>query len=369
MKTFFSLIFLLFFSFSSNSFAGSDPQLMRAVSLTYNAQFAEATTILNNYINVHPDDPMGYLLRGTSLDWKQKVMNLRGALDAKILEDYENANIIAFRQWEKDPENVDKNVVVGNSYMYLAKKWLDVGKKTRAGLILKKCQKHMDFAIKKDPKRFDAYMAVGVFNFYAAHIPPGLQFLASLLGINGNESLGLSQMEAAAHNPNLLQADALFVLAYSLGDGKKNYAGAIPYLSKIISLYPDNPNFRLIKGEYLMRAKQYDVAKKDLNDFLIFCEARTSCVQSNRFLANYFLASVSLIQKKMLEMEIPVERALKLNVNQYPDKIIRLHMMKGFVLQTKGKKDEANTEFQIVEAGKSVNPGAWKELQRFRLSM
>lgn len=370
MKTILRLFFLLnIFLSSSLSWADSDPQLMRAVALTYNAQFSEAAKILDAYISAQPDDPMGYLLRATSLDWKQKVMNLRGKLDEKILEDYANANIIAFRQWEKDTENIDKNIVLGNSYMYLAKKWLDVGKKTRAGLILKKCQKHMDFAIKKDPKRFDAYMAVGVFNFYSAHIPPGLQFLASLLGITGNESLGLSQMEAAANNPNLLQADALFVLAYSLGDGKKNYVGAIPYLSKIISLYPENPNFRLLRSEYLLRAKQYDAAKKDLSDFLVFCEARTACVQNNRFLANYFLALISFSQKQTLAMEVPVEKALKLDVKQYPDKTIRLHMMKGFVLHAKGRKDEANAEFKIVEDNQSVNPGAWRAVQRFRLSI
>ncbi|MBI2340333.1 MAG: hypothetical protein HYU99_08225 [Deltaproteobacteria bacterium] len=251
-----------------------DGELKRAVDLAYNASFGEAETAVNAYISAHPDDPMGYVIRGTALDWKQSVNNLRGKLNDQILADYKGANDMAFQQWNRDQKNIDKMVNLGNTYMYLAKKWLDMGKSSRAGLILKKAKKHMEEAIVQNPNRYDAYLAIGIFNFYTANIPPGLQFIASLLGMTGNEVLGLKYLETAADNPNLLQTDALFVLTHAFGKTKQNYARASTYLDRLKALYPNNPEFPSLKLEYAFRANQFEASRREYQNLLAFCNAR-----------------------------------------------------------------------------------------------
>lgn len=338
-----------------------DPQLQQAVDLTYNAQFAEAESTANAYIASHPTDPVGYMVRGTSLDWKQKVLNLKKALDGRVLEDYKKANDMAFHQWEKDEDNLEKMVNLGNSYMYLSKKWLDQGKKSRAGLILKKCQKHMNEAISKNPQYYEAYLANGLFNFYAANIPPGLSMIAGILGISGNESLGLQQMQTAADNPNALQADALFILTYAYGQTKKNYSMAQKYLDQLIVQYPNNPFFLHLKGEYAYRADLYEQSRKDFDAFFAFCNAHSGqCARVYEFLAHYFV-SAGLIKEGNIAAAAPhVAKAWEFNENQFEDRTVNLHLYKGLVLKAEGKNAEAYEEFKRVESMQGKNPKAWQ---------
>jgi len=328
--------------------AGVDPQLNSAIQLTYNAHFEEAESILNGYVGSHPDDPWGYIVRGTTYDWKQKVRGLKGALDQKALEDYQTANNKAFLQWDKDQENVDKLIALGNSYLYLSKKWLDLDKKSRAGLILKKCRNHLELAIQKDPSRYEAYLAIGLFNFYASNIPPGLGFLASIMGISGNESEGLRLMNEAATHENILQADALFMMTYAQGETKGNYNQAAVYLGQLTSKYPDNAYFRYLKGEYAIKAKKYAQARTDFQEYYTFCSTRSDCKFD--FLAHYYTVVSYSYENNIAAAGPDIEKALSLNTNEYPDRTARLNYMNGMYLKSQGRNDEAKAAFQSVNA-------------------
>lgn len=346
----------------------ADPALQRAMDLAYNAQFDEAERLATGYVNSHPGDPQGYMVRATVLDWKQLVQNLRGKLDSRALEDYQTANKYAFLLWEKDQENVDKLVNLGNSYMFLAKKWLDLKKKSRAGLILKKCKKHMEDAIAKNPNRWEAYLAIGIFNFYAANIPPGMQFIASLLGISGNEKLGIEQLNKAATNPNLFQNHAAFMLAYSFGERKKNFGVALGYLNKLIGRFPQNPQFRLLKGQYAYYGKQYEASRKIFSELLNFCVSG-KCARRYTFMSNYFIANAYVDENRVKEAGSYLDKAEKLNEDQYPDRTIRLHYLKGLVYKAEGNKKKAIKEFEYVKTNQSKNPQIWKKAEKELASM
>ncbi|EKD42673.1 MAG: hypothetical protein ACD_73C00064G0002 [uncultured bacterium] len=352
-------VFLMFFVLPLLSRA-SAPELSRAMDLTYNVQFDEAENLLNGYIAANSQDPMGYVIRGTMWDWKQLVNNMRGALNEKILADYERANKIAFLQWDKDQENVDKMINLGNSYLFLSKKWLDLDKTSRAGLILKKCQKHLDEAAQKDPTRYDAYMANGIFNFYAANIPPGMSMLAGLLGISGNEKLGVDLVLKSADNPNLFQNHALFVLTYMYGQTKKNYVMAQVYLDRLMAKFPGNPHFLFLKGEYAFRANEFEKSRQAFAEFENFCSTHT-CVQNYKFLMNYFLANGYIKEGKRLEAAPYAEKAESLNEHQYADRESYVALYRGQILKAQGKMDEAKAYFQKSIAAPKGNPKAKEE--------
>lgn len=368
-KIFLSASILVFLCLIPALSKAVNPTLKEAMDLTYNAQFDEAERVLDGYIAGNPQDPVAYMIRGTTLDWKQMVLNLRKKLDSRSLEDYKKANKLAFLAWDKDQNDIDKMVNLGNSYMFLAKKWLDVGKKSRAGLILKKCKKHMTKAIEENPSRYDSYLAIGIFNFYAANIPPGLKFLASILGITGDEAKGLSQLQQAASNPSWLQNHAAFVLTHAYGETKKNYSGAQTYLDELIRRFPNNPHFLHLKGEYAMRANQFEKSRQNFDEFFQFCDSKSSvkCVQNYYFLANYFIASGYIKEKKYLETKPYIEKAEKLNVDQFPDRTVNIYYYKGLVYKAEGETKKAVGEFNKVMENQSKNRkaarGAEKELK------
>lgn len=345
MKKIIVLALLLFWPLLGHTVV--DSQLKQATNLAYNANFEEAEGILNSYILANPDDPWGYIIRGTTNDWKQKVKGLNGALHQKVLTDYQTANSKAFLQWEKDQENIDKLIALGNSYLYLSKKWLDLDKKSRAGLILKKCRTHLEDAIKKDPTRYEAYLAIGLFNFYASNIPPGLGLLAGIMGISGNESEGLRMMNEAANNENILQADALFMLTYAYGNTKSNYEQSVPYLAKLAGMYPDNPYFKFLKGEYAVKAKKYAQAREDFQQYHAFCSTRPGVCKFD-FLAHYYTVVSYSYENKLSEAGPDIAKAMSLNINDSLPRTARLHYMNGVYLKSQNRLEEAKAAFQLV---------------------
>jgi len=365
-------VFVFFFSLLLPVFVMAqpvDPQLQQAIDETYNAHFDEAQTTVDSYIKINPTDPKGYMVRGTLNDWKQLVHNLKGSLNSKIMKDYEEASKLAFQQWNGDQENVDKMVNLGNSYMYLSKKYIDLGKKMKSGSILKSAQKYMEEALKKDPSRYDALFAMGIFNFYAANIPSGLKFLASLLGIKGNEAQGLAQLKKAASNPNILQPQALYILSYANAQSKKKYMEANIYLDQLILKYPDNPEFRHVKAEYTFRNKQYADSRKQFDNFFKFCSTKPLdfCSKEYHFLAHYFLASGYFNENKILEAKPHIEEAFQLDDKKHSDSTARLHYYKGMLHKAEGNKDAAIVEFRSID--KSKNETIWEKAQKELLAL
>lgn len=339
MTKLFRFFFIISFITCSLKAHAYPPILEKAIQLSYNAQFKEAESLLEAYTKENPNDPLGFIIYGTTLDWKQKIQSLQGKLNQTILEHYKKANHLAVLQWEKDQDSVEKMVILGNSYMFLSKKWLDLEKKNRAGLILKKCKNHMLKAIELDPERYDAYMAVGIFNFYAAHIPAGLKFLAKIIGISGNEKKGLDFLEKAATHPNLFQADALFVLSHAYGRTKKNYRKAKEYIDLLITKYPQNYYFKFLKAETSHHGKLFAASRQEFNDFFQFCETlpKGVCNQDLYFVAHYFLTDGYLREKNYQKAKVHLQKALELDQKYHADRSAKLANYQKQILENEGK--------------------------------
>ena len=168
----------------------------------------------------------------------------------------------------------------------------------------------------------------------------------------------------------LLQADALFVLTHAYGKTKQNHAMAQTYLDKLHAMYPDNPEFPSLKGEYAYRAKQYGASRTEYNNFFAFCNTRSGgCVQDYLFLANYFLAAGHIKEQNYAGAKLYVDKAVELNVDQYRDRTVNLHLYRGLVLKAEGKNEEAYAEFVKVREGKGLNEKAWNEAKKAALEM
>ena len=373
MKSLSKIILLVLFLFSHSVQAEMlEPTLLEVTELTYSDRFDEAISLADSYIASHPSDPRGLVVKAMAMDWKQKITaGFEKKLDGQILEMLKNANLMAFIQWERDPKNIDKMITLGNSYLYLSKKWVDLKKQGRAGFILKKCRKHLEEAISLDPKRYDAYLALGLFNFYMANIPPGFKFLAGLLGMTGNEAVGLKQLKMASENKNLHWVDAKFILAYAFGKTKKDYPSSLAIMNDLVTRYPKNVFFRHFKAEYETKAKQYALARVDFSKFLGMCSARAKnpCSGELLFEAHYYLASGYIVESRWNEAAKEITLAEAIPFKSHPDMVVKLHYNKGIVFKALGKKSEAIAEFRKVENKKELNPKAWEQAKKELLEM
>lgn len=371
MKKFFvvvTLVLSLIVQLVPVSQAKLPEELTRAVDLIYNAQFTEAKSILSKYITAHPQDPAGYLMSGMLKEWYNTLNNVKN--DAEILADYQQANQLAAQELNANPGNIDKMILLGNTYMYMAKKYVDKGEKFKAGKLLKKAKELMNQSIQMNPNAYDAYFALGVFNYFSERVPSGFKWLAKLMGFNGNKETGLEYLKKAAENNNITQGDAAFLLFYIYSENEKNYPVAIQFNQILKDRFPKNIKFLYDEASVYYKAKDFEKAKDRFQNFLSLCEeSGNSCHNKYKFLAHYNLAEF-YIGKNNLAMAKPyIKEAVKTNVNQYQGYTANVDLWQGLVAKTDGKQFEAIDFFKRVEKNRKYNEGAWSRAQQELQSM
>jgi tetratricopeptide (TPR) repeat protein len=233
--------------------------------------------------------------------------------------------------------------MLGNTYMYVAKKQVDTGHKMGGGNTLKKGKDIMLEVIAKNPNAYDAYFALGVFNYFAENVPSGLKWLAALLGFKGNKTVGMEYIRKAADNPNLTQGDAAFLLTYIYEEKEHQYDTASRYNGLLIEKYPNNPAFRYEAGNISYHAKKYDNARQLHTEFLAFCKTKAAgfCNAKYIFLANYDIASSYITEKKFAEAKPYIDAAIASGEKQYKGFSIDLDLYQGLIAKNSGKKDDA----------------------------
>lgn len=313
MKKIFEIFVLLFLSFQVH--AAIPSELQSSIDQIYNGNFSAADATIASYISSHPQDAAGYLMRGISREWNQSINNKGKSLNSQIAADYEKARVLSLEAWEKDENNVDKKVMVGNAYMYVAKKQLDMGHKLLAGNSLKKSKNLMLEVLEKDSGNANAYFAVGLFNYFSANVPAGFKWLAEILGFTGSRAVGLEYIQKAASVPNLAQGDASFMMVYIYKNKEKNYKTALAYDLQLRQKYPNNPLFLFDEAEIYWYQKSPRECRESLNQFLTYCSAH-ACAQQKLFLSHYYLTKIYLDEKAKDKAKENLEKAVKLDTGK-----------------------------------------------------
>lgn len=313
MKKIFGIFVLLFLSFQVEATIPSE--LHSSIDQIYNGNFAAADATIGSYISSHPKDAAGYLMRGISREWNQSINNKGKSLNSQIAADYEKARVLSLDAWEKDENNLAKKVMVGNAYMYVAKKQLDMGHKLNAGNSLKKAKNLMMEVLEKDANNADAYFAIGIFNYFSANVPAGFKWLASLLGFTGSRATGLEYIQKAASVPNLAQGDASFMMVYIYKNKEKNYSTALKYNTQLRQKYPNNPLFLFDEAEIYWYQKNLQPCRAGLNQFLTYCSSH-ACAQQKLFLSHYYLTKINLDEKSHVNAKENLLKAIELDTGK-----------------------------------------------------
>ncbi len=265
-----------------------DPRLLQVSRLTYQGELKEAESALTAYRQTDPRDPNGLFLHASLLDWKTALQGEpEEPAHREMLSVYKQANRLAFENWRRDPENVDRLIDLGNSYLFLGRKYYDTGSPLRAALTAKKCQPHLEKALRLDPSRVDGLLALGGFHYFASRAPAGLSIFKKILGIRGTREQGLDELKRAMTGEHPFQWDAQYALIYLYTDYEKDYGEALRILNELERRFPKNPAIRYKRPMILEKMGPLKGADAYLH-FTQWCEGmRGRCHDSYLFLG-YF---------------------------------------------------------------------------------
>jgi tetratricopeptide (TPR) repeat protein len=229
----------------------------RGLDLMMDGDLDGAVELFQQIQQKDPQSPLGYLLEADAMWWRiyYSTANL---IDPDVFastdlaatpydghfEDLLNATI------SKAGARIGANQEVARSYLY---KGMAYGLRARlAGLrdkdlptarAGKKMRTFLLKALERDPNLTDAYLGVGIYNYFVDTLSAIVKILRWFIGLPGGSRLeGLRQLQLAAKKGELARSEAKFYLAkdYSRSN-ERQYAKSLELFQELAGEYPRNP--------------------------------------------------------------------------------------------------------------------------------
>jgi hypothetical protein len=240
------------------------PELDTGFHFLYELKPAEAHNQFEAWQNSHPEDPLGsaseaaaYLFEEcyrqgvlTSeffLDDKRFLGKIPLKPDAQLRAEFfaadERAQDLAQRRLKSNPD--DPNALFAMS--------LSLGMQADYASLIDKHQldslkkiREADVYAKKllvvAPGAADAYLGLGMANYFIGSLPGPKKFFLNFAGIHGDKKAGLQQIEITADHGDYLRPFAKILLALAALREKKTEV-ARTQLKELVAEFPENPLF------------------------------------------------------------------------------------------------------------------------------
>jgi hypothetical protein len=284
------------------------PEAIKAIDLMYLGKPEEAVALAHKLEAARPEHPLGYLIEADVLwwniycKWSERKYNTIDAWSHTRPADADDDADLALS------DKVARLAEAGIARQDTAEMELyaGLGYASRArllGLLFEKmpvahagveARKHLLRCLELDPEMADAYLGLGLYNYYVDTLSAMAKILRFFMGIpGGDKHVGLRQLEIASTKGELTQLEARFNMAKSLRNYDFDYARAEKAAAPLIAEYPANCIFLLLTGDIEEKLGRTDDAAAKFRAAAAAPWEEPVCAERARKLANQALASIS----------------------------------------------------------------------------
>jgi tetratricopeptide (TPR) repeat protein len=226
-----------------------DSMLTEGAGLLMDAHFDEAEALFQKTIDLAPDDPGGYVAIAGAYWWLVARDPTVTGYDRELLHHTEIAIDKAEEAHQRDEESARYLFFLGGAYgirgrhAVLREKWF------RAARDGKKAVNLLKDALERDPELYDAYLGLGMYDYYASVLPDVVKLVQKILFIpSGNRERGLEELQLCREKGRFARVEAQFFLVDIYLEYEKRAYDALGLLRDLERRYPDNPYFTLLEG-------------------------------------------------------------------------------------------------------------------------
>ncbi len=250
----------------------------KIINFTFNEDFDQAKKIIDELIKNNSSSPKYYyyMINLKVLEYYKQITDMhpdkreegRKTLNKEIINYCENI----LNKFELSKLNTENKFYYGSIYGYLArvqgldKSWWGA---FRSG---QKTEDIMEQVLKEDPNFYDAYLLLGMLNYYADRLSGITSFVAGILGYSGDRDKGLQQLKLAYEKGKLTFGQSALTLIEVYASLEDNDEAAINYYEKFLQKFPNNK--RVLNGYFqkLLNVGEFkkaeNVLKNDNNNLL-----------------------------------------------------------------------------------------------------
>ncbi len=220
---------------------------------TLNSEYEQAITHAHELVNRYPREPFPRFLLSTIF-----MYMLRSYWDFPMDEKFpvytkkfEDASEEARKVCDEYPVQgamvqFVRGMVLGAEGMVHVQKreWLDAYSKGKAGVAA------LEKALEMDPTYYDAYLGLGIFEYYCSELRGVTKILAWIVGFRGDSEKGIEYVTKAMNYGTYAEDPAKAFLAYAFIESENNLDRGVELAKWLREHYPRNSTFI----EYLLRA-------------------------------------------------------------------------------------------------------------------
>jgi tetratricopeptide (TPR) repeat protein len=177
----------------------------------------------------------------------------------------EQALRLAERRVQARPDEADAHFQLGSAIALLASYSATVdGQVFAAFKFARRAYKENDKALALDPRRKDAGLVIGAYQYIVSTRSLPVRLLARFGGLDSDKARGIEMIEAASRYPGENQTDARMLLAM-IYNRERRYDEALAILTDLQARYPDNRLLWLEAGATALRAGDFETARRHLD--------------------------------------------------------------------------------------------------------
>jgi tetratricopeptide (TPR) repeat protein len=304
--------FALFFSVEARASELDIPaEAKEAIDLMYMGKTEEAIALAHKLEAARPDHPLGYLIEADVLwwniycKWSERKYNTIDAwshtrpADADDNADLALADKVAHLAEASiaKSDTAEMELYAGLGYASRARLLALRYEKmpvARAGV---EARKHLLRCLELDPNMADAYLGLGLYNYYVDTLSAMAKILRFFMGIPGGDKReGLRQLEIASTKGELTQVEARFNMAKSLRNYDRDYARAEKAAAPLVTEHPGNCIFLLLAGDIEQKLGHTEEAAAKFRAAAEASWEEAACAERAHKLAREALASMGTNQ-------------------------------------------------------------------------
>lgn len=259
-------------SISKYSTPEMDRWLMQGIDDIYAMRFDDAEAAARRVIALSPEHPHAYLgLAGVTLtryvyETDKSDETLVTPFDKRI----QDTISVAQRWVKKHPDDAEGMMVLGAAYGISSRLRLERHEWIKGYLEGRKAVKVTRAAVKADPKLWDAYLGIGMYDYYTDIYPRFIGVLAKIV-LRGDRLRGIDTLKLVAERGHYSRLVAQILLveiytedAYGARDGDK--AAAI--MRELRGRFPDSAMMHSAELVALYEGRRYSEVVSGAEDYL-----------------------------------------------------------------------------------------------------
>ncbi len=211
----------------------------RGIDALYSMNLDLAESIFDAIIAEHPKDPTGYFFRSNIYLWRY-LFNKSNSDFNRFIAASEQTIDVGEDFLDDEPDDSFARALVGGSYGFRALANANAENFLTASWEVRQCYKYLGQTLKKDPRQFEAYLGMGIFQFVIGALPSAAQTVMNLVGLDGNTEKGIRLLEVAAERSLFARNDAKFILALLYVYFKGDYDKGVHIFKQLLERYPNN---------------------------------------------------------------------------------------------------------------------------------